>query len=182
MQGIVIKDQLVNSEKCKAIGAKGVHEYIPVRIRNTTEKVIHIQKGDIIATAEKLSENVIATIEEYTVEKKIHNYKILAGIFSPNTCGNQGTKNVAPHSTSSHVTQSKTMVKTQKEVCCSSVTHQSNLSDISEDSMQKGEPEKLVPNCMLPKVLVMVEGKARQRTCLLDLYLEEGCTNIPKLW
>ena len=68
---IIPINQLVESKKVKAENAKYVSEYITVRIFNKTRKTINIRKDSVIATVEKVSNETLIVLTEYTVEKAL---------------------------------------------------------------------------------------------------------------
>ena len=83
--GIVTVNQLVTSEKCKAQGAQHINEYVPVKLFNKTNKKMCIKKGTVMATAEHVSNDVLNCMTEFTLDKAINNWNMIASIFSPNT-------------------------------------------------------------------------------------------------
>ena len=105
--GSVQTNTLVTSIKKKNDGAKQVHEYVPVHVVNLTNKKKIIRKGDILATAEKLTEEQINAFCEFTPEKEQVNNTIIACAYSyvsgkttcPNTLEKTGlSKNLQTYS------------------------------------------------------------------------------------
>ena len=78
--GIIRANQLVTSTKHKAENAKEISEYVPIQIFNGTGKKMCIKKGTILATAEAVTEDTLNALTEYTVERVIDNYAILASV------------------------------------------------------------------------------------------------------
>ena len=80
--GIVAVNQLVQSTLVKNEGARSTSEYVKLRVFNKTSKRIQIKKHTILATAEPMSTEMLASMSEFTEEKAMHNYVSLIQRFS----------------------------------------------------------------------------------------------------
>ncbi len=101
--GVIPIDQLVESKKVKAENAKGISEYVKIRLFNKTGKTMHIRKGSVIATVEEVSKETLASLTDYTIEKAFHNYEILTALFSSNVSETRLLSNTkTPRNNSAH--------------------------------------------------------------------------------
>ncbi|MFI5422946.1 MAG: retropepsin-like aspartic protease, partial [Nitrososphaerales archaeon] len=163
--GIVERDQLVKSKKCKAVGATGVSEYVPIRLFNSTSKKMIIRKGTILATAELLDVETVNAIQEYTWNKAISNHNILSAVFSPNA--DMGGSREQSHLPSSNpVTQENAIAKgTAQQQCSESVTCQSlNTRVVVDDPISYLNREGM--DVHIPRF--MVEQKFFPTTTTID--------------
>ena len=144
--GIIRANQLVTSTKHKAENAKEISEYVPIQIFNGTGKKMCIKKGTILATAEAVTGDTLNALTEYTVERVIDNYAILASVkFSDTITQHSPTQEVG---NSNPVTQEgNTMVMADMPSCCNSVTYHALGIGIGVLKEREGTPEIMVsPN------------------------------------
>ena len=177
--GLIEVNQLVTSSKHKNEGAKSINEYVPIRIQNRTRKPINIRKGTIMATAEPINEESLNSMTRFTMKEVVHNYAILAALYSTDTQDNNSNLKGTPVATVQDIKES---IYTNEKSCFTGVTQPNEEQGAREVEGEGCKAEIIVIQSTSDTVIVGETGVGvTQHACEPEITQVGGGGGLPEI-